>query len=323
MPTTPSRARRWIQSGKATPFWKRGVFCVRLNVEPSSRQKQPIAIGIDPGSRKEAFTVKSRAHTYLNIQTDAVAWVSSAVKIRRDMRRARRFRKTPHRAPRSNRSRGGIPPSTRARWEWKLRIARWLSKLYPISRFVVEDVKASIKGRRRWDRFFSPLEVGKRWFYKELEMIASVETRQGWETKALREAMGLKKTSRKRAEVFEAHCVDSWVLANEAVGGHVAPDNTRLLLVTPFRFHRRQLHRFQPQKGGVRSPYGGTRSGGFKRGSIVKHPKYGLVYVGGSMGGRITLHSVLTGKRLSRNAKPHECKFLGYTSWRTRFAYAR
>jgi hypothetical protein len=32
MPTTPSRARRWILSKKATPFWKKGVFCVRLNI---------------------------------------------------------------------------------------------------------------------------------------------------------------------------------------------------------------------------------------------------------------------------------------------------
>lgn len=283
---------------------------------------QPIAVGIDPGSRKEAFTVKSRAHTYLNIQTDAVAWVSGAVKTRRDMRRARRFRKTPYRAPRPNRSRGGIPPSTRARWEWKLRIARWLSKLYPISRFVVEDVKASTKGKRRWDRSFSPLEVGKCWFYKELEKIAPVETRRGWETKVLRDALGLKKTLKKMADVFEAHCIDSWVLANDVVGGHSQPDNTRLLIVTPIRFHRRQLHKLQPCKGGVRSPYGGTRSLGFKRGSIVKHSKYGLVYVGGSMGGRITLHSLVTGERLSRNARPHECRFLCYASWRTRFAYA-
>jgi RRXRR protein len=53
MPTTPARARRWIQSGKATPFWKQGVFCVRLKVEPSAREMQPIAVGIDPGSKKE------------------------------------------------------------------------------------------------------------------------------------------------------------------------------------------------------------------------------------------------------------------------------
>lgn len=75
MPTTPARARKWIASKKATPFWKKGVFCVRLNVEPSSRNLQEIAVGIDPGSKKEAFTVKSKLHTYLNIQTDAVTWV--------------------------------------------------------------------------------------------------------------------------------------------------------------------------------------------------------------------------------------------------------
>ena len=57
MPTTPARARRWIKSGKATPFWKRGIFCVRLNVEPSNRNTQPIAVGIDPGSKREGVRV--------------------------------------------------------------------------------------------------------------------------------------------------------------------------------------------------------------------------------------------------------------------------
>ncbi len=75
MPTTDSRARRWISSGKATPFWRKGVFCVRLNVEPSGRESQPVACGIDPGSKKEGFTIKSKAHTYLNVQADAVTWV--------------------------------------------------------------------------------------------------------------------------------------------------------------------------------------------------------------------------------------------------------
>jgi hypothetical protein len=71
MPTTPARARRWVKSGKATPFWKGGVFCVRLNREPSARVRQPIAVGVDPGSKKEGYSVVSAAHTYLNIQADA------------------------------------------------------------------------------------------------------------------------------------------------------------------------------------------------------------------------------------------------------------
>src|SRR5215468_3080593 len=90
MPTRPARARRWVKQGKATPFWKQGVWCVRLKQEPSAHITQPIAVGIDPGSKKEALVVKSAAHTYLNIQADAVTWVKDAVETRRTMRRTRR-----------------------------------------------------------------------------------------------------------------------------------------------------------------------------------------------------------------------------------------
>jgi len=83
MPTTCWRASKWIKSRKATPFWKHGIFCVRLNVEPSARNMQPIAVGIDPGSKREAFTVKSKKKTYLNILTHAVDWVKKQLKYER------------------------------------------------------------------------------------------------------------------------------------------------------------------------------------------------------------------------------------------------
>jgi hypothetical protein len=192
--------------------------------------------------------------------------------------------------------------------------------MFPITGFVVEDIKAMTKkGQRRWNVNFSPLEVGKTWFYKELGQTAPVETRQGWETKQLRDLHGLKKSKAKMAEKFSAHCVDSWVLANEATGGHIKPDNERMLLVTPLRFHRRQLHRLQPERGGGRKPYGGTRSHGFKRGSLVRHPKYGVSYVGGCFKDKISLHGLKDGKRLCQNAKPSETKFLAFNTWRTRF----
>jgi hypothetical protein len=316
MPCRPERARELVKKGRAVRRFSRGVFYIRLT-DRAGGTTQPTACGVDPGSKREAYTVKSSKRTFLNVQADAVDWVKSAVKTRREMRRGRRFRKTPCRANRRNRARGGIPPSTRARWAWKLRICRWLSGLYPISVFVVEDIKARTKGERRWDSSFSPLEVGKRWFYGELGNISPVRTRSGWETKQMREALGLEKIGSKLAEDFRAHCVDSWVLAASEVGG-TKPDNTRLLCITPVRLHRRQLHRLQPAKGGVRHPYGGTRSLGFKRGSTVKHPKYGVCYVGGTMGDRISLHSFVDGRRLCQNAKPSECKFLAYSSWRTR-----
>lgn len=329
MPTTPSRARRWIKSGKATPFWKKGVFCVRLNVEPSNTNRQPIAVGIDPGSKREAFTVKSQSHTYLNVQTHAVDWVKEHVEVRRNMRRARRFRKTPCRQNRKNRlvNKNRIPPSTKARWQWKLRIVKWLTLIFPILACVVEDVKAKTWScAKKWNKSFSPLEVGKQWFYSELEKIApSLETRTGNDTYEMRQELGLKKSKQKLSNKFEAHCVDSWVLANWYVGGHLVPDNTTLIEIVPLEFHRRQLHRLQHSPGHIRPRYGGTISAGFKRGSIVKHSKYGICYVGGwkesptkkdANRKAVSLHCLKTGKRLTQNAVVCEIKFLSYNSWR-------
>ena len=311
MPTTPSRARRWVKEKKATYFWKKGIFCVRLNVEPSDHKTQGIVVGIDPGSKREGFTVKSKAHTYLNVQANAVDWVKDAVEVKRNMRRARRFRNTPRRKNKSNRSKAPFPPSTKARWAWKLRVCVWLKGLFLVTDFIVEDIKArTIKGARKWNKSFSPLEVGKKWFYGEIAKLGNLYTKQGYETKELRDLLGLKKTKAKLSDRFDAHCVDSWVLANYVVGGHVKPDNERILKVIPLRFHRRQLHALQPAKGGVRRPYGGTVSLGLKRGSLVRHVKYGVVYVGGFFKSRISLHSLETGIRLCQNAKVSDCKFL-------------
>jgi hypothetical protein len=321
MPTKPSRARRWIKSGKATPFWSRGVFCVRLNVEPSARYKQPIAVGIDSGSKMEGYSVKSETHTYLNVQAHAVTHVKKAVETRRNMRRARRYRKTRRRPAKfNNRKNKDLPPSTKARWQWRLRIAKWLTRLFPVTVFVVENIKATTRpGKKRWNQSFTPLEVGKTWFYSELARFGQVYTKEGWETKQLRKSHGLKKTSRKLDESFDAHCVDAWCLANWYTGGHVQPDNTELLVVVPLRFNRRQLHMLQFAKGGVRRRQGGTRSLGFKRGSYVKHLKYGLCYVGGHINNRISLHDINTGKRLTQQAKPDDCKFVCFASWRYKY----
>jgi hypothetical protein len=320
MPTTPSRARRWIRNQKATSFWKGGLFCVRLNVEPSAREKQSIAVGIDPGSKREGIVVASAEHTYVNIQAQARTGVKEAEKDSTRMRRTRRNRKTPCRKPRQNRkhSKKKLPPSTRARWQWKLRLASWLCQLFPVSVFVVEDIKARTRGKKQWDQSFSPLEVGKRWFYEELGKLAPVQTKQGYETKELRVQLGLKKTEKKLVEVWEAHCIDAWILAYSTVGGSKAPDNRRLVCIAPFTWHHRQLHRFQPEKGRKRKPYGGTLSLGIKRGTLVWHPKWGKATVGGTMDGKLSLHDPETNRRLTQSAKVSDCTLIKGLRWRTR-----
>jgi len=238
------------------------------------------------------------------------------------MRRTRRNRKTPCRKPRQNRkhSKRTLPPSTRARWQWKLRLARFLCQVFPVSVFVVEDIAAPTrKGQRRWNGSFSPLEVGKHWFYEEIRKLAPLKRMQGYDTKALRDRLGLKKSGKKLAEVWEANCVDAFVLAYSAVGGNTTPDHRQIVCFAPFVWHRRQLHRFQPEKTGKRKPYGGTLSQGIKRGTLVRHPKWGKATVGGTMEGRVSLHDPQSNKRLTQTAKVSDCTVLKLLRWRTRF----
>ena len=109
-------------------------------------------MGVDPGSKKEGFTVKSEAHTYLNVQTDAHSKVGKKIEKRRELRRTRRSRSCPNRKNRTNRhpaNKERIPAGTRVRWDWKLRILDWLSNMYPVTHVCVEDIRARISNVRK------------------------------------------------------------------------------------------------------------------------------------------------------------------------------
>ena len=318
MPTTNYRANELIKKNKAKRRFKAGIFYIKLT-ERTDGVIQDIVVGIDPGSKREAFTVKSEAHTYLNILSNSVSWVKEAVETRKNARRARRNRTTPCRKNKINRSKTTfLSPSTKARWQVKLRIAVIFAKLFPIKIFVVEDIKATtFKNAKRWNKSFSPLEVGKKWFYNELAKIAKVELKSGYDTYQIRNELGLIKTSNKLAEVFSAHNVDSWGLAWSLVGGNIVPENKEIIRLIPLQFHRRQLHRFNFSKGGIRKDYGSTMSLGLKRGSLVTHHKYGICYVGGSSKNRLSVHNLETGKRLAQNVDKKDLVFLSYNYWRT------
>lgn len=323
MPTKPSRARRWIQTKKATPFWSNGIFCVRLNVAPSDTEFQEICIGVDPGSKKEGFSVKSQSHTYLNVQADAHKDVRKKVEKRRELRRSRRSRKCPNRKNRTNRlaNKDRIPAGTRARWDWKLRILDWLSKLYPVTHVCVEDIKARTNPNRdRWNKAFSPLEVGKRWFIRKLINrfgVGRVKLYKGMWTSARRKALGLEKLKDKMSDSFYTHCVDSWVMAHSVVNGDskkamsLKPDNTNVFCIAPIPIARRNLHREQPKKGGIRSRYGGTTlKDGLVKNILVKHAKYGLTRLAGiNAKGLFSIYSI-DGKRLTTGAKQSDFKVL-------------
>jgi hypothetical protein len=321
MPTTPVRARLLIKLGRAKPYWnKLGIFCIILtyDVQPDN---QDLVVGIDPGSSFEGWSVVGTQETVLNGMSETPKHVKKAVETRRVLRRARRGRKCWRRPARFNnrlRGRQFLPPSTFARWNAKVRILNQLQKILPITAVVVEDVAAATKKHcKRWNTNFSPLEGGKQWFYQTIrDHGLDLHPRAGYETKALRDRFGLKKTSQKSKPVFAAHAVDAWVMAAD-VSGAEQPTERGLFYWTPIRLHRRQLHRLQPDTGGIRKPYGGTRSLGFTRGTQVRHVKYGLAYIGGTLKGKMSLHNAVTGKRVTQSAKVEDCTLLTCIAWRT------
>ena len=322
MPCTPSKARHLFKSGLARPKRnKLGLFYVQLCYEQEPDNQQLVA-GVDPGSKFEGYSVVGTQDTVLNLMVEAPNHVKDVVETRRTMRRARRFRKwrRPKRLNNRRRSTHRLPPSTRSRWEAKARVIAQLKKIVPLTDVVVEDVQAvTRKGKGgKWNTALSPVQVGKQHLYSLLcEMGLTLHLKEGWQTKDLREKYRRKKTKSKSKQTFDSHAVDSWVMA-ASISGAEKPTDTRLWYVVPSVLHRRQLHRLQASPGGTRKPYGGTRSLGLKRGTVVKHTKYGLCTVGGVDRKRntISLHEYRTNKRLTQGAKVKDCRNLTWVAFR-------
>jgi len=323
MPCTPPKARALLKAGQAHPKRnKLGLFYLQLTYaqEPTN---QPVVVGIDPGSKFEGFSVVGTKDTVCNLMVEAPGHVKEAVATRRSMRRARRHRlwRRPCRSQNRLRGKRRLPPSTRSRWEAKARMVRHLLQILPLSDVAVEDVQAVTRPGHggQWNTAFSPVQVGKEHLYQALKGMGLVlHLFTGIITSQLREQYGLTKTREKAQAVFSSHAVDAWVLAAH-VSGAKTPTCTRLWYGVPTRLHRRQLHRLQAEQGGIRKPYGGTMSLGYKRGTLVRHPKYGLCTIGGCDRGkqRLSVHAYRTNQRLAQNVKPADCVRLTVLAFRT------
>jgi hypothetical protein len=306
MPCHPARARQLLKQNKAKKQFANSICYLKL-IKRNIGNIQDISCGIDSGSKREAITVKSKNKTFINILADARIGVKESIEIRRNMRRSRRFRKTPCRKNKYNRKRNVnfIPPSTRARWNSKLRLINILKKIYPISIYVVEDIKAkTLKGKRNWNKNFSPLEVGKTYFYNIIKTYGSLVLKEGWETSEKRKSLNLVKTNKKLDKIFSAHNVDSWVLANFPFNIQIYPENIDMYYFQQIELHRRQLHMLQFSKRGKRKRYGGTVSLGIPKGTVIKvkyKKKEIYAYVGGNMEGKLSIHNLETGKRICQS----------------------
>ncbi|PZO22853.1 MAG: hypothetical protein DCF25_01755 [Leptolyngbya foveolarum] len=303
MPTKPARARKWLEQGKAVKRWSdTGVFYVQLVASSSGTETQAVVVGVDPGKLYSGVGVQSAkatlfmAHLILPFET-----VKKRMEQRAMMRRTRRgrrinrdvpFAQRNHREKRfDNRVGRKVPPSIKANRQLELRIVSELCRILPITKIVYEYVKARGNGG------FSPVMVGQRVMLTWLAKLAPVVTRFGWETANMRTHLQLEKTKNKKAQTPAAHAVDGVALAcseftsyeqyhrageDGAVWqGAVQLTDALFKVIRRPPTSRRQLHLFQPAKGGKRRAYGGTVTRhGLRKGDLVSAEMAGRKYVG-------------------------------------------
>nr|WP_292843121.1 RRXRR domain-containing protein [Nostoc sp. NMS8] len=310
MPTKPSRARRWIKTGKAIgKFNKLGIFYVQLIAEPSDTQTQEIVVGLDPGKMFSGVAVQSQKYTLQMLHLVLpFKTVKDRMEQRAMMRRGRRGRRINRKIPYNQRSHrqarfdnrcgssyklshpetgtrevcAKLPPSIRANKDLEYRAIKLLCEIYPVKIIVVEVVEA------RGSKSFSPVMVGQRYQINRLSELAKVELRKGWETSNLRKHLGLhKEKSDKSLQIPETHAVDAVTLAcskfvkyqawegvkNHGASwvGNVTITNSQFTVLRRPPISRRQLHLMVPSKGGNRRKYGGTTTRhGFRKGDFVE-----------------------------------------------------
>lgn len=324
MPCSEKRARQMMDKKQASPHWQKGFFCIKLIKEPSDRKYQKIVLGLDTGSKREGYTVATKNAVVLNITTNTPDWIKDHLESRRNLRRARRQRKTPYRQMRANRTplrnSNRLPPSTKARWDAKLRIIKILIKILPLTHLRTEDIQfRTIKGKKnKKNSSFSPLETGKKYFENQTTNLGLIfSNNSGYETYQYRNKRGFKKSKKKLEYKWETHNVDSHCLVEIELGKEINP-YYGMYQINFLEFHRRQLQVQNPTKGNIRKPYGTTISMGMSRGSVVKY-RDKLYYLGGSSKGKVAIYSILTGKRINQFVGPKEIKIMYNNSFRTQY----
>ncbi|RJX20364.1 MAG: hypothetical protein C4570_03910 [Ammonifex sp.] len=283
MPTTPRKARLLIKDGLAKPQRnKLGLFYVQMT-RPVGTKTQPTALAEDPGAKYDGVAVASRRQVELRAMVFLPDDVPQKMDARKNLRRARRYRKTPRRPKRfDNRKRKKywLAPTQRSKVETRLKVVRELCKIYPIQLIVTEDVRYN-HYRYRDGKYFSTVEIGKTLTYREYRKLAELKLVEVSDTDAWREKFGLfKLTTRKWEQVPETHANDAVAMLMGTTGCENNP-SAPFFVWRRLRYARRSLHRQNPQRGGMRSRFGGTSNGGFLcKGDWVEAEKAGRVYRG-------------------------------------------
>ena len=222
MPMKGSKAQKLVESGKAKIKYNREIneHYLVLLFKPTGVICQDITLGLDPGSTFDGFSVVSKRYHHLNaelIQRPKKGKNSiKFFKKRQAMNRLARRGRLRHRKIRFDfRTKEKLAPTIRANLEFRQWYIKQVMKLYPLTRCVIEDVRFNHYAKKD-GKSFSHVELGKTKLYEFVKASGlSLELYEGHETHALRiNSFGADpKVKKKDSKQFEAHCIDSFVLA--------------------------------------------------------------------------------------------------------------
>ena len=148
-PTRPSRARNWLESGKARKRWLHGRFAVQLKDTKSEDCAIPdLTLNINPGVRTTGMAVTADLTAGSKVVSTVEVihrgrQISDGMHSRASHRRNRRsrLRRRPARFQNRTRKPGWLPPSMQSVLSNILTNVRHLTELFPISAIIVETCK--------------------------------------------------------------------------------------------------------------------------------------------------------------------------------------
>lgn len=222
MPMRSYRVAKFIRlhRGRIRYDRKLNIHYLQLLVNPSGFKTQDITLGIDPGSSFDGLSIVSDDTHHFNIELiqrpkkgkTAIKFFKGRQATNRRVRRSY-LRHRPIRF--NNRTKNKLSPTIQANIDFRKWVITKLLKIYPITKVVIEDVRFN-HSKSTNGRAFSLVEQGKTELYQWIKnQGVLLELYEGFNTKKLRvNSFGSDpKIKDKGSKAFEAHCVDSFVLA--------------------------------------------------------------------------------------------------------------
>ena len=148
MPCTEAKARHLLKWKKASVS-RREPFAIQLKFE-CENQTQPVTLGVDAGAKHiglSASTVKREVYlAEVVLRTD----ITDLLSTRRELRRARRNRKTRYRQPRflnriRTKKQGWLAPSILNKINAHLKVVDNVCKIFPVTKIIVETASFDIQ----------------------------------------------------------------------------------------------------------------------------------------------------------------------------------